>query len=300
MPVPDYQSIMLPLLRFASDGNEHHIRSAIEFLAEEFSLSESELQELLPSGRQATFDNRVGWARTYLKKAGLLQSPRRAYFQITDRGLSVLAMDPPRIDNAFLKQYPEFLQFQTTAIDKGPKDETPDTLQTPEEAIEAAYLEYRQSLASELLTIVKKCPPEFFERLVVDLLVTMGYGGTRQEAGKAVGRSGDEGIDGIINEDRLGLDTVYIQAKRWEDPVSRPEIQKFAGALLGQKAHRGVFITTSAFTRGARDFANGIESRIILIDGEMLADLMIDYNIGVNGISSYELKRIDGDYFAVE
>jgi len=299
MAIPDYQSIMLPLLKFAGDGEEHSLREAIEDLADEFSLTDEERKELLPSGRQATFDNRVGWARTYMKKAGLLESTKRGYFQITERGLDVLKQNPPEINNAFLRQFPEFVEFQTPKQREVEEDTEQDISETrtPEEEIESAYQGVRQELATELLQTIKSCSPTFFERLVVDVLVKMGYGGTRKDAGQAVGRSGDGGIDGIIKEDRLGLDIVYIQAKRWDGPVGRPEIQKFAGALQGQRARKGIFITTSAFTQSAQDYVSRIDSKIVLIDGDTLAQLMIDYNIGVTTVTSYELKRMDSDYF---
>jgi restriction system protein len=299
MTIPDYQSIMLPLLKLATDRQEHSLREVIEALADEFYLTDEERKELLPSGRQATFDNRVGWARTYLKKAGLLESIKRGYFQITERGLDVLKQNPPEIDNAFLRQFPEFIEFQTPRDKKRIEQDVSDT-QTPEEEIEAAYQGVRQELVTELLQTIRSCSPAFFERLVIDLLVKMGYGGTRKDAGQAVGRSGDGGIDGIIKEDRLGLDIVYIQAKRWDNPVGRPEIQKFAGALQGQRARKGIFITTSAFTQSAQDYVSRIDSKIVLIDGNTLAQLMIDYNIGVAPVTSYELKRVDTDYFAEE
>ena len=299
MAIPDYQSIMLPLLKFAGDGEEHSLREAIEDLADEFSLTDEERKELLPSGRQATFNNRVGWARTYMKKAGLLESTKRGYFQITERGLDVLKQNPPEINNAFLRQFPEFVEFQTPKQREVEEDTEQDISETrtPEEEIESAYQGVRQELATELLQTIKSCSSTFFERLVVDVLVKMGYGGTRKDAGQAVGRSGDGGIDGIIKEDRLGLDIVYIQAKRWDGPVGRPEIQKFAGALQGQRARKGIFITTSAFTQSAQDYVSRIDSKIVLIDGDTLAQLMIDYNIGVTTVTSYELKRMDSDYF---
>jgi len=301
MAIPDYQSIMLPLLKFAGDQEELSLREAIEALADEFNLTDEERKELLPSGRQATFDNRVGWARTYMKKAGLLKSTRRGYFQITERGLDVLKQNPPEINAAFLRQFPEFVEFQTpqAKIDKETERDIRDT-QTPEEEIEAAYQSVRQGLATDLLQTIKSCSPTFFERLVIDLLVKMGYGGTRKDAGQAVGRSGDGGIDGIIKEDRLGLDIVYIQAKRWDGSVGRPDIQKFAGALQGLRARKGIFITTSTFSQAAHDYVSLIDSKIILIDGDLLAQLMIDYNIGVTTVTSYELKRIDSDYFTEE
>lgn len=307
MPIPDFQSIMLPLLKIAADDQEHSLRDTIGILADKFGLTTEELGQWLPSGQQTIFDNRVGWARTYLKKAGLLQSTRRGYYQITERGKEILKQNPPGISIAYLKRFPEFIEFQRTKSDD--TDESPekvkvkesDEVQTPEEIIEGAYQRIRKGLATELLQVIKEHSPAFFEHLVIDLLVKMGYGGTRKDAGEAIGKSGDGGIDGIIKEDRLGLDIVYIQAKRWDDTtVGRPEIQKFVGALQGQRARKGIFITTSAFSQSARDYAALIDSKIVLIDGETLAQLMIDYNIGVTPVAAYELKRIDSDYFAEE
>jgi len=290
MAIPDYQSIMLPLLRFASDGNEHSLREAIDGLAEKFELADTERKELLPSGQQPTFDNRVAWARTYISKADLLEPTRRGYFRITSRGREVLSKNPSAINVKFLEQFLEFLEFRTKRREREDTTEATETenLQTPAEILETAHQKLREDLSAELLKIVKECSPTFFERLVVDLLVKMGYGGTRKEAGKAIGRSGDEGIDGIINEDRLGLDVIYIQAKRWQGPVGRPEIQKFAGALQGHRAKKGIFITTSAFTKDAEDFVMKIDSKIVLIDGEQLAQLMIDHNVGVAPVALYE------------
>jgi restriction system protein len=298
MSVPDYQSIMLPLLRLAADREEHPLRGAVEALADQFGLSDEERKELLPSGRQATFDNRVGWARTYMKKAGLLESTRRGHVKITSRRLSVLQQNPREINVDYLERFPEFVEFRlrkVSGVDSGERDT--QSQQTPEEALEAAYLTLRQGLASELIQTIKGCSPAFFERLVVDILVKMGYGGTRRDAGQAVGRSGDEGVDGIIKEDRLGHDIIYVQAKRWDNPVGRPEVQKFAGALQGHRARKGSFITTSAFTKDAEDYASRIDTRIILIDGEALAHLMVDHNVGVGPVASYEVKGIDSDYF---
>jgi len=304
MAIPDYQSSMLPLLRFTSDHQEHSLREAIDSLAEHFALNEAEKSELLPSGMQATFANRIGWAATYMKKAGLLEATRRSYFKITPRGLAVLAQNPARVDVKFLRQFPEFLQFQ--AKKNNDKASIPNALesngleteeQTPEEAIESAYLRVRNDLASDLIQQIMVCSPAFFERLVVDLLVKMGYGGSRKDAGRAVGKSNDGGIDGIINEDRLGLDVIYIQAKRWEGIVGRPEIQKFVGALQGQRAKKGVFITTSDFTSDAIQYASLIDNKVVLINGETLATLMIDFNVGVAPARAYEIKRIDSDYF---
>ncbi|MBD1917659.1 MULTISPECIES: restriction endonuclease [Cyanophyceae] len=299
MLIPDYQSVMLPLIQMAADGQEYSLREAIEKLAQHFRLNDEERQEMLPSGRQATFDNRVGWARTYLKKAGLLQSTRRGYFQITPRGKSVFQKQPSSIDVKFLEQFPDFLEFKKSKRDQSEIENLGATVleKTPEENLESIIQGLAQDLASELLDNIKSCSPSFFETLVVDVLVSMGYGGTRQDAGKTVGRSGDGGIDGIINEDRLGLDIIYIQAKRWENPVGRPEIQKFAGALQGFRARKGIFITSSSFTAEAKDFVSRIESKIILIDGQSLAQHMIEFGVGVNTRKVYELKKIDFDYF---
>ncbi|HWQ31780.1 MAG TPA: restriction endonuclease [Blastocatellia bacterium] len=305
MAIPDYQTLMLPLLRYASDGQEHSLREAIERLADQFRLSDDERKELLPSGQQATFDNRVGWARTYLKKAGLLTGSRRGYFVITDRGKSILGNGIQRIDQVYLRQFPEFAEFQNRSRRNDEEEATSTPTQqevemTPEETIEGAHQKLRENLAAELLQTVKSCSPNFFERLVVDLLLKMGYGGTRRDAGRAIGKSGDGGIDGVINEDRLGLDAVYIQAKRWEGTVGRPEIQKFVGALQGQRARKGIFITTSSFTREAHEYAGRIDSKVILIDGEQLSQFMIDFNVGVSIIANYELKKVDLDYFTDE
>lgn len=270
MAIPDYQATMLPLLRFAGDGAEHSLREAIEVLASEFKLSDEERRELLPSGQQEIFDNRVGWARTYMKKAGLLRTTRRGFFEITERGNEALKNKPGRIDGKFLEQYQEFREFKSLRRQPAANGEQEELelTRTPEEALERAYQNLRSDLAADLITQIEQSPPSLFERLVVELLVKMGYGGSRKDAGKAIGKSGDEGIDGIIKEDRLGLDIIYIQAKRWENTVGRPEIQKFAGALQGQRARKGIFITTSDFSSEAHDYASRIESKIILIDGE--------------------------------
>jgi restriction system protein len=299
MPIPDYQECMLPLLKLASDGKDHRIREAIQAIADEFKLSDEERRELLPSGGTLVIASRVGWARTYLKKAGLLEDPKRGYFRITDRGRSILKSKPPSIDTKFLRQFEEFRSFQKPDnSDTGDESENFEkTDQTPEEMIATGYKQIRTSLSGDLIEQVRSSTPAFFEKLVVQLLVAMGYGGNFEEAATVLGKSRDEGIDGIINEDKLGLDVIYIQAKRWEQPVGRPEIQKFAGALLGKKAKKGVFITTSSFSSEARSYANNIESRIILIDGARLTELMIQHDIGVSTYATYDLKRIDTDFF---
>jgi restriction system protein len=303
MAIPDYQTVMLPLLRFLRDEKEHNIGEVVEKLADEFSLSAEERQHLVASGQQTVIRNRAGWARTYLKKAGLIASTRRGFFRITERGQSVLASTPPRIDVKYLERFPEFLAFRELRHERAdeppPPADTPSDA-TPEEALDAAYQRLRLDLEAEVLDQVKTASPSFFERLVVELLVRMGYGGTLRDAGRAVGMSGDGGIDGIIKEDRLGLDLIYIQAKRWDSTVGRPEIQKFAGALQGHRAHKGVFITTSSFSGDALEFASRIDSKIVLIDGSALAKHMIDHNVGVSTSRSYEVKKIDSDYFSEE
>lgn len=294
---------MLPVLRYTGARSQEAIpvKELYAKMAAEFGLSEQEQNELLPSGTQTTFSNRVGWACTYLKKAGLLASPRRASVQISSTGLALLAEKPATVNTAFLRRYPAFVQFQktkrTASRDNGDAE---NPTSTPHESLESGYQSLRAQLASDVLDRVKECSPAFFERLVIELLVTMGYGGSRADAGKALGRSGDGGVDGIIKEDRLGLDTIYLQAKRWtERPVGRPDVQQFQGALSGHGAAKGIFITTSHFTKEAVDYAAGLRnSKIILLDGEELAELMIDHGIGVATAATYMVKRIDSDYFA--
>lgn len=305
MAVPDYQSLMLPLLQFAAKkGLETSTSEAVEALAKELSLSDEDQKEMLPSGIQSTFFNRVGWASTYMKKAGLLEATRRGFYKITDRGTDLLKKQPKIINVKLLKQYPEFLEFQqlkgTRSGDKviESKGMSDVSTATPSEALESAYENLRDELADELLGKLKKISPAFFERVVVELLVKMGYGGSRADAGKAIGRTGDGGIDGIIKEDKLGLDVVYIQAKRWDNnPVGRPDVMQFAGALQAQRANKGIFITTSRFTDDARSYVSQIGSKIVLIDGEQLTGLMIEHDVGVSTISLYPVKKVDSDYF---
>jgi len=301
MPIPDFQAIMLPLLELAGDGQTHYIHDAVEVLARRFSLSEEQKTKLLPSGQQPIFYNRVGWARTYLKKAGLLEDPKRGYFRITDRGLDVLEEKPNRVDMKYLRRFPEYVEFKEASREGSGQETTSEDLDelTPEEALEDAYQRIRKDLSDELLSYVLNSTPGFFEKLVVELLVKMGYGGSQREAARAVGKSGDEGIDGIIDEDRLGLDTIYIQAKKWktDSSIGRPEIQKFVGALQGKRAKKGIFITTSRFTNDAREYASNIDTKVVLIDGSRLTDLMIDYGVGVTLSTSYEIKSLDSDYF---
>ncbi|QEC51719.1 restriction system protein [Anseongella ginsenosidimutans] len=306
MPIPDYQSIMLPLLKAISDGEVHLFKDVVNILTVKFNLSEEEQKQLLPSGQAFLFPNRVGWARTYLKKAGLIDTPKRGILVITPRGTAILEEKPKQIDNNLLKQFPEFVEFQhykkqdTTTIEAVASSSSDE--QTPEEIIENAYQKIRAALSIELLDTVRELSPFFFERLVVELLVKMGYGGSMKDAGEVIKKTGDEGIDGTIKEDKLGLDIIYIQAKRWQagNMIGRPELQKFVGALAGQGAKKGIFITTSSFTREALNYIPRNETRIVLIDGEQLAELMIDHNLGVAPHRMYEIKRLDSDYFVEE
>lgn len=302
--IPDYQTLMLPVLKSVADGKEHKFREIADSIAKNFGLTEEELGCRLPSGNQSIFDNRVGWAKTYLKKACLIEYKGKCVLKITERGKQVLKDSPQKIDNKFLKQYDEFNEFQNKVNPKEEKQETETDYknQTPEELIETAFHDFQKSLAEELLDKIRNVSPSFFEKLVVALLVKMGYGGSIKDAGQAIGRTGDEGIDGIIKEDKLGLDVIYIQAKRWKENnvIGRPEIQKFVGALAGQGAKKGVFITASSFTKEALDYKPMNDTKVILIDGMKLANLMIEYNLGVAQLHCYELKKLDNDYFDEE
>jgi len=309
MAVPDFQSIMLPLLKAAHNGDEHTINDVTEELAQQFGLDEHDRRELLPSGKQQRFDNRVRWALTYLQKAQLLASTGRSRFRITERGKEVLNSNPAQINTKYLKQFPEFVAFHDANGKSSTTDEHSSTTQelvektnqTPQEILDTSYQSLRQALAQELLDHIKGGTPKYFEGLVVDLLVAMGYGGSRKDAGQAVGQVGDGGIDGIIKEDKLGLDAIYIQAKKWEGTVGGPVVQGFAGALMGKKARKGILITTSTFSQQAKNYAAGIDNlKIILIDGEQLAQLMIDHDVGVTEESRYIVKKIDLDYFGDE
>ncbi len=298
MPIPDYETLMLPLLRIAESnkGKEVSLLAAIGQLADEYKLTDEERKELLPSGGTFKFSSRASWARTYLQKAGLIESTRRGHFKITQRGIDVLKKKPAKIDNKLLTQFEEFREFQGKK--KTRKESANASSETPIESMATHYEEIRSELASELLEKVKKSSPQFFERLVILLLVGMGYGGSLKDAGQAIGKTGDGGIDGVIREDKLGLDNIYIQAKRWTDKaVGSPDIDQFAGALSKKKAVKGIFITTSTFTKDALASVREYSSRIILIDGISLADYMIDYGVGVSVASTYEIKKIDSDFF---
>lgn len=303
MAIPDYETLMLPVLRFAAKAGKDEVSTpeTARVLANEFRLTEQERTALLPSGGTFVFASRVSWACTYLKKAGLLVATRRGYFRLTDRGVKVIASNPSRVDNEFLDQFPEFREFRTRGKKESRKS-VPSPVEAPagvpEEVIAAQYDLQRKALASQILDAVKTASPQFFERLVVMLLVKMGYGGSLQDAGQAVGRSGDGGVDGEIKEDKLGLDTIYVQAKRWDSTkVGSPQIDQFAGALQKKKARKGVFITTSTFTIEAIRSVAEYSSRIVLIDGPTLAELMIDYDVGVSIAETFSLKRIDSDFF---
>jgi restriction system protein len=311
MNIPDYQSLMLPLLGALADGREHLVRDVRESIAATFGLGTAEREALLPSGKQPIFDNRLGWAKTYLAKAGLVLSVRRGVYQITDRGRSVLASKPTRVDVAYLAKFPEFEDFrrksETEDVESPPKADSGQAIvaaaapaSTPQESLDTAYHQLRRAVETELLAAVRAASFRFFERLVVELLVKMGYGGSLKDAGKAIGRSGDDGLDGVIKEDHLGLDAIYIQAKRWERTVGRPEVQAFAGSLEGVRGRKGVFITTSTFSSDAREYVSRIEKKIVLVDGPQLASLMTDFGIGVAPVSTYEVKRVDSDYFSEE
>ena len=304
MAIPGFQDITLPLLRIVENGEEYRLRDVVEAVASHFNLTPEERSEKVPSGQQTVIHNRVSWARTYLVKAGVFEATRRGYFKITEDGRRVLQNPPERIDVAFLREnYAGVREFTDSSRsgDNGDSQahEPPSSgPETPEELLEQAYQSLRRQLAMELLVEVKEMSPEFFERLVVELLVKMGYGGTLRDAGQAVGQSGDGGIDGIIKEDRLGLDVIYIQAKRYDDQaVGRPAIQAFVGALQGVRARKGIFITTSRFAQTAHEYTGNIDTRVILIDGEQLAEYMIDFNLGVSTVNTFEVKRIDSDYF---
>lgn len=303
MAIPDFQSIMRPVLEAVADGRPLALGAPREKVASSFQLSEAELQELLPSGKQTVINNRICWARTYLNKAGLLNIPAKGMVQITERGLESLRTGPERITVSWLKRYPEFADFHTARPTETvlPSEQVaPAEEATPDEQLAAAHQALMLSLADELLTQVRAASPAFFEQLVVDLMIAMGYGGSRKEAGRATQATGDDGIDGIIKEDKLGLDVIYLQAKRWSNTVHRPEIDKFIGALTRQRARKGVFITTSDFSAGAREAALGLDIKVVLIDGRELARLMAENNIGCSVKQVYEVKQLDSDYFSEE
>lgn len=301
MSVPDFQSFFKPLLEISSDNKEHSLSEARSIIANKMQLSEDDLKELLPSGNQTKYENRVAWAKSYLIQAKVLESSKRAFFKITERGFDLLKQNHDKITVKILNQYPEFLEFHTAKPGKEQVNEVSDVIdETPEETLQKSYQSIRNELSNDILNRIKSNSPQFFENLVIDLMISLGYGGSRQDAGRSIGQTGDEGIDGIIKEDKLGLDVIYIQAKRWEGTVGRPEIQKFVGALHGKRAKKGVFITTGKFSQDAITYVETIDPKVILIDGRNLSELMIDYNLGVSVSVNYEIKRIDSDYFEEE
>jgi restriction system protein len=310
MSIPDYQTLMLPVLRLAAEG-EKRVADVVERIANEFGLTQEEREELLPSGRQRVLHNRIHWAKFYMSKAGLIASPARGRFVATKDGRALLANSPDRIDVKMLLQRPDFREFykSSNGSDAEPggtretrQGDTDTDTTTPEEQIEAAYQAVLSALRADLLDRIGQNSPAFFEQLIVDLLVAMGYGGSHKNAAQQLGRSGDGGVDGVINEDRLGLDRVYVQAKRYaaENIVGRPAVNAFVGSLVGFGASKGVFVTTSAFSREARDYVGKLQQRVILIDGRQLTDLMIEHNVGVRVSRAIEFKRLDEDFFSEE
>jgi restriction system protein len=297
--IPEFQKFMRPLLEAVADGEVHRVRDLADPLADLFEISQEDREVRLPSGQQTTVRNRVSWAGTYMKRAGLLENAGRGKIRITDEGRRVLT-ETQEIDSKYLEQYQSFLEFKGKKkpdTQQTEDDTETETDQTPEEAIETAYRDLSNALAGDLLERVMGCSPEFFERLVVQLLVAMGYGGSLEDAGEAVGRSGDDGIDGTIKEDRLGLDVICIQAKRWQNTVGRPMVQAFAGSMEGVRAKKGVLITTASFSKEAIEYVTRIERKIVLIDGQMLANLMIEHGIGTTPVKAYQLSRADNDFF---
>jgi restriction system protein len=296
MPIPDFQSMMLPLVSLLGDGRDWGNKELAAALAERLGISDEDLRVRTPSGKVARFVNHIAWAKSHLKRAGLLESPARGIVRITSRGREALSETPARIDLRCLKRFPEYERKPD-----GPAEEAtlpPELQQTPEVTIDACHRALRQVLAEELLERVRQCSPLFFEQLVIELLVAMGYGGSLDDAGQRIGRAGDGGIDGIIKEDKLGLDVVCVQAKRWEGTVGRPDVQAFAGSMEGRRARKAVLITTSSFSKDAQEYVRTIERKIVLVDGPALVGLMIDHGLGVSTTQTYLIKRIDHDYFA--
>ena len=299
MAVPDFQSMMMPLLEAIADGAEHSNAEIAEIIAARLGVTNSDREIMLPSGQQTVFTNRAAWAKAYLKKAGLLQSPKRGTLQLTANGTKALSEKPDRINIRYLRKFESFEKFRSAPdVSETPVVSDDVVAATPEELIDAGYQSLRDELIVEIIEQVKRCSPQFFERLVVKLLVAMGYGGSLEDAGQVLGRSGDGGIDGTIKEDKLGLDVICIQAKRWQGTVGRPVVQAFAGSMEGFRARKGVLITTSTFSKDAEDYITRIERKIVLVDGQRMAKLMIAHNVGVTVMQTYEIKRIDSDFFA--
>jgi restriction system protein len=301
--IPDFQTVMLPILEILSDRKEHSLRELVSRISDRFKLTESERAEVLESGTQTVITSRVGWARTYLTKAGLVSSVRKGVFVITDSGWSIVQSPTRPINVKLLKTLPVFQEWYTSSTSKREESSAAkpvvneEAVQTPQELLDAAFKKLRDELASEVLETVRKIAPGSFENLVIDLLLKMGYGGSRREAGKIIGKSGDGGVDGVIDEDKLGLDKIYVQAKRYQNPVGISEVRDFAGALLAKQTSKGIFMATSAFPQSAHEFVRSINQRIVLIDGKQLAELMIEHNVGVSVKNTFEIKRLDSDYF---
>ena len=303
MAVPDFQSMMLPLLEAIADGAEHSNSAVYDSVAKRMKVSAEDLQLMHSGGEQTVFYNRVAWGKTYLKKGGLIQSPKRGTIQITEFGQGVLKNKPAKIDLRFLKQIggADCLKpLRTKEVVLAEESISELSAETPDELIETGYQSLRDELILDIIEQVKRCSPQFFERLVVKLLVAMGYGGSLEDAGQVLGRSGDGGIDGTIKEDKLGLDVICIQAKRWEGTVGRPVVQAFAGSMEGFRARKGVLITTATFSKEAEDYITRIERKIVLVDGQRMAELMIAHNVGVTVVQTYEIKRVDSDFFTEE
>lgn len=298
--IPDFQTLMLPFLKLAKDDKEHSSNDFLEPLSEQYQLTDNEKVSMLPSGSQRVFNNRVHWAKAYLKMASLIENTRRGFFRITARGLHTLSENPEKITIKYLRQFPDFQLIKENKKNVSILEESPDdgVIKTPQEQIELAFQTIDNALAQDLLQKIKNCSWQFFEKLVIDLLLKMGYGGSKTEAAELIGKPGDEGIDGIIKEDRLGLNVIYIQAKKWDSTIGRPEIQKFVGALAGQGAKKGVFITTSKFSSDATTYLPKNETKVILIDGIRLVELMIEFELGISIADLYKLKTADDDYFA--
>jgi len=298
MAIPGFQKLMLPIIKLLEDRKEHTPKELIDSLAGQFKLNEEERKQLLPSRRGRLFANRVGWALSHLKMAEVLESPKRAVYRLSERGVGVLRDKPQTIDMRFLQRFPEYEVARKGGQENRAELKENDALAAdpPQETMDQAYESLSAVVASELLMKIKACDPLFFQKIVIDLLMKMGYG-VPEDVERSIMGGADEGIDGIINQDRLGLERVYLQAKRWTGPVGRPEIQRFAGALQGQQAHKGVFITTSAFSKEARDYAAKISTKIVLVDGVLLAKLMIEHDVGTTTVKTYEVKQVDSDYF---
>ncbi|RUR12524.1 restriction endonuclease [Legionella septentrionalis] len=304
MPIPNYQDCMYPILKLLSKHDELKFTKLISMIGDWFKLSGEEKNKMLTSGRSTILRTRVHWAKVYLKQAGLVKYPQRGYVALTSRGNEVLASNPESINTDYLKQFSEFVDFLNRSKSSNQDSENSDknSQESPEEILSNTYNSIKDQVTAELLDEIKFCTPQFFEELVVKVIVAMGYGGSFEEAHKAIGKVGDEGVDGVIKEDRLGLDSIYLQAKlkRTDTNVGRPDVQKFYGALQGKRSKKGIFITTTDFSKEARDYANNIDLKIILISGQVLIDLMWEYNIGLKVKNFYPLKEIDYDFFVEE